>query len=148
MNSQKRFQSRGRGATPQSTYTAAVATLPCQTQESMQYRQHQRATQSLDNRRIEMRSAAALVLVAALQALPAYACSYLAGWRPPSPQSAFETAQVVVHARVVSQTGGNGKTLHIETDSLEWCQAIADQAMTASAASGKANNLSLECQAR
>jgi hypothetical protein len=254
---------------------------------------------------------AALVLVAALQALPAYACSYLASWRPPSPQRAFETAQVVVHARVVSETSdsvstvtikplkilkgtfsgnavenpsssmcganlvtgveyvfffprgagysvstssqpaeaaaevlsllpqnargllvpeptrpsgryfqtglrrparpttndpdpiinmqidlgsqelcnsrlaavpkdnemrsasegedrwcspesasatlkyhgmlknsSNGKALHIETDSLEWCQAITDQAKTASAASGKANKLSLECQAR
>jgi hypothetical protein len=61
-----------------------------------------------------MRSAAALVLVAALQALPAYACSYPSGWRPPSPQRAFETAQVVVHARVVSETGGNLSTVTIK----------------------------------
>jgi hypothetical protein len=63
---------------------------------------------------MDMRSAAALVLVAALQALPAYACSVPPGWRPPSPQSAFETAQVVVHARVVSQTGGSVSTVTIE----------------------------------
>jgi hypothetical protein len=63
---------------------------------------------------MEMRSAAALVLVAALQALPAHACSVLPGWRPPSPQSAFETAQVVVHARVVSETGGSVSTVTIE----------------------------------
>ncbi len=61
-----------------------------------------------------MRSAAALVLVAALQALPAYACTVPPGWRPPSPQSAFETAQVVVHARVVSETGGSVSTVTIE----------------------------------
>ena len=77
-------------------------------------RQRQRATQPFDNRRMDMRCAAALVLVAALQALPAYACSYPSGWRPPSPQSAFETAQVVVHARVVSQTGGSVSTVTIE----------------------------------
>jgi hypothetical protein len=62
---------------------------------------------------MEMRSAAALVLVAALQALPAFACSVLPGWRPPSPQDAFKTAQVVLHAHVVSQTGGSVSTVTI-----------------------------------
>jgi hypothetical protein len=62
---------------------------------------------------MEIRTAA-LVLVAALHALPAFACSVLSGWRPPSPQSAFETAQVVVHARVVSQTGGNVSSVTIK----------------------------------
>lgn len=61
-----------------------------------------------------MRSAAALVLVTALQTLPALACSVPRGWRPSSPQSAFKTAQVVVHARVVSQTGGSVSTVTIE----------------------------------
>lgn len=58
-----------------------------------------------------MRSAAMFVLVLAFQPWPAYSCSYPSSWQPPSVQRAFETAQVVVHARVVSGASGahNGR---------------------------------------
>jgi hypothetical protein len=57
-----------------------------------------------------MRSAATFVLVLALHPW-AYGCSYPSSWQPPSVQRAFETAQVVVHARVVSGASGadNGR---------------------------------------
>jgi hypothetical protein len=61
-----------------------------------------------------------------------------------SPESV--SAKLKYHGMLTNSS--NGKALHIETDSLEWCKAIADQTMTAGAGSGKANKLSLECQAR
>lgn len=64
---------------------------------------------------MQIKNAAALVLTAALQALPSYACSIEPRWRPPSLQSAYETAQVVVHGRVVSQTGGHFSTVTMDT---------------------------------
>jgi hypothetical protein len=50
-------------------------------------------------------------MVLALQPWPAYGCHYPPNWRPPSVHRAFETAHVVVHARVVSGASGadNGR---------------------------------------
>jgi hypothetical protein len=61
-----------------------------------------------------------------------------------SPESA--SAKLKYHGMLMNIS--NGKASHIETDSLEWCKAITDQAMTAGAVSGKTSKLSLECQAR
>ena len=40
-------------------------------------------------------------------ALPAQACSVAPGWKPPTPEEAFAAANIVVHARVLSQSGAN-----------------------------------------
>jgi hypothetical protein len=40
-------------------------------------------------------------------ALPTYGCSVGHDWRAPTPEEAFASAQVVVHARVLSQSGLN-----------------------------------------
>jgi hypothetical protein len=37
--------------------------------------------------------------------LPAYGCSVAGDWRAPTPEEAFASAGVVVHARVLSQSG-------------------------------------------
>jgi hypothetical protein len=56
----------------------------------------------------------ALTLAVVLHAAPAFACSVGPDWRPPTPRSAFESAQVVLHARVLSQTGVDDSTVTIE----------------------------------
>jgi hypothetical protein len=61
-----------------------------------------------------------------------------------SPESA--SAKLKYHGTLTNSS--NGKALHIETDFLESCQAIADQARAAGATSGNANKLCLECKAR
>ena len=51
-----------------------------------------------------MRHAALIILFAlGLKVSPASACSPALGWFPPTPASAFATAEVVVHAQVISQ---------------------------------------------
>ena len=56
----------------------------------------------------------AVLLMAVVQASPAHACSVNPARYPPSVQSAFDAAQVVVHARVLSQTGGEDSTVTVE----------------------------------
>jgi hypothetical protein len=72
------------------------------------------AAQYLWNQSMQIKNPAALALVAAVQGLPANACSVNTGWRPPSVQRAYETAQVVVHGRVVSQTADQVSTVTID----------------------------------
>jgi hypothetical protein len=51
-----------------------------------------------------MRPLALLVPIAfSTIAYPVFACSPLPGWKPPTPQSAYLNADVVVHVRVLSQ---------------------------------------------
>ncbi|QTN26195.1 hypothetical protein HZ993_12650 [Rhodoferax sp. AJA081-3] len=49
------------------------------------------------------------ILVSILSAMPysVLACSPMPGWKPPTPQSAFHNADVVVHLRVLSQEQGS-----------------------------------------
>lgn len=44
-----------------------------------------------------------VAVVVSLQALPAWACDMLPGWKPPTPRSAYDAAAIVVHARVLTE---------------------------------------------
>jgi len=55
-----------------------------------------------------------VALLTFIEVLPACACSVRSDWRPPTPQSAFDAAQVVLHARVLSQSGGDNSNVTVE----------------------------------
>jgi hypothetical protein len=53
-------------------------------------------------------------LVALLCTPGAFACDPKPGWKPPSPEAAFRASSVVVHARIVSQQGGDPSIVRVE----------------------------------
>ena len=55
--------------------------------------------------------ASSLALLLATIALPTYGCSVGRDWKPPTPEKAFASAGVVVHARVLSQSGLNSENV-------------------------------------
>lgn len=58
-----------------------------------------------------MRHMLIVVLCAGLAAPAAYACSPGPGWKPPTPETVFHDADVVIHAEVLSQTTDRGRAV-------------------------------------
>jgi hypothetical protein len=46
---------------------------------------------------------------------PVFACSPRPGWKPPTPQSAYNDADVVIHVRVLSQEQAQGAIAKVQS---------------------------------